>query len=542
MTHQHHVAGAMIWRGLKPILIAAAMAAVGISAGNAAEVSAALAQKAPEAATLAANAEADGSVRVIVTFASTISPSSLSADAASIDAAKAAVQSGQDAILVDHFGSATALDASLAVNRMILSPSFAITVTAGQLELLAADPRVTKIVLDGQNFPTLLQTLPQINNPAAIGAGGTGSGYAVGVLDTGVQSSHVFLSGGKVILEHCFSTNSGTFVSLCANGLSEDITSNPQVPACLNGASELCYHGTHVAGIAAGFYNGAAPAGFPTNGVAEYAKIIGVQVFTRGTTLANCGGKTPPCITAFDSDIEKGLEWLYSVSSSLPGGVRLASANMSLGDGGNNPGTCDAAPEKTGIDLLRSIGVGTTVSAGNDGFTSGISSPACVSTAIAVASVDKTDVISIFSSISNQVRVFAPGGKGSAGNGTTDDVLSSYADAASNTLFAYLAGTSMAAPHVAGAIASLRSACATALTPTGLDQIISALSSTGPVITDTRLGGSVSKRRIDVYAAIVSLCSAPPPASVAIDPVTLGGMSLLAMLGVGFGFWRRRTV
>ena len=66
----------------------------------------------------------------------------------------------------------------------------------------------------------------------------------------------------------------------------------------------------------------------------------------------------------------------------------------------------------------------------------------------------------------------------------------------------------MAAPHVAGAIAAIRSACPSATA----DAIENALKSTGTPITDTRPGGSQTKPRIRVDLAVQSLgCGSAAP-------------------------------
>ena len=81
------------------------------------------------------------------------------------------------------------------------------------------------------------------------------------------------------------------------------------------------------------------------------------------------------------------------------------------------------------------------------------------------------------------------------------------------TFYGCLAGTSMATPHVAGAIAAIRSACPNA----SADVIASALASTGVAVTDTRAGGSITKPRIRVDLAVQSACSTP---TLAVSPAT----------------------
>ncbi len=73
---------------------------------------------------------------------------------------------------------------------------------------------------------------------------------------------------------------------------------------------------------------------------------------------------------------------------------------------------CDNDPVAPSIDNLRSVGVVTAIAAGNNGSTNSISSPGCISTAVAVGSTDKQDVISSFSNMSAQVALMAPGGFG----------------------------------------------------------------------------------------------------------------------------------
>src|SRR5204863_8626591 len=121
-----------------------------------------------------------------------------------------------------------------------------------------------------------------------------------------------------------------------------------------------CWHGTHVAGIAAG--NGAG-AGVSFSGMAKGAQIMAVQVFSKFTRASDCGGSAP-CVLAWTSDIIAGLERVYAVR----GARNIAAANLSLGSGGATT-ACDTDPTKPIIDNLRASGIATVVAGGNGGLT-----------------------------------------------------------------------------------------------------------------------------------------------------------------------------
>jgi hypothetical protein len=164
-----------------------------------------------------------------------------------------------------------------------------------------------------------------------------------------------------------------------------------------------------VAGIAAGKNTEFTSSG-PSNGVAKYAHIVAVQVFTRFNDNLSCDN-APPCLATQDSDLTSALDWVYQNALNPAAGVKLAAVNMSLGIG-QNFSACDTKPEKASIDRLRSAGVATVISAGNKGYTDAISAPGCISTAIAVGSSDKNDTISSFSNMASMVELMAPGGLG----------------------------------------------------------------------------------------------------------------------------------
>jgi subtilisin family serine protease len=203
-------------------------------------------------------------------------------------------------------------------------------------------------------------------------------------------------------------------------------------------------------------------------------------------------------VGSWDSDQIQALDHVFA-NINLGGGNFVASVNMSLG-GGLFSSTCDSESQKPAIDNLRAAGVLTAIASGNNGSVSQISSPGCISSAVTVGSTTKSDVISSFSNMSLVVDLLAPG---SSIQSSIPVVPSS-----NTTTYAFFNGTSMATPHVAGAIAAIRSGCPSA----SANDIENALKTTGTPITDTRGGGSQTKPRIRVDLALQNLgCGGTPP-------------------------------
>jgi subtilisin family serine protease/sRNA-binding regulator protein Hfq len=444
-----------------------------------------------------------------VMFAPPVPANQLKSDATSVANARARVAAAQDGILTTHFGSAAnpaqGVGFDRGITRFPITPGFAINVTLQELEALAADARVTRINHDRPQRHQLTESVPLIGMTAAYTLNATGAGQAVAVLDTGVKSNHEFLTG-KVVAEACFSNGvpNANRVSLCPNGTQSQTgagAANADTAACINGSTNLCQHGSHVAGIAAGF-NTNQQGGEPPNGVAKDGKIFAVQIFTRFNAAGDCTPDPAPCLGAWTSDQVLALDHVFS-NINLGGGTLVASVNMSLG-GGLFSGTCDGSSQKPGIDNLRGAGVLTAIASGNDGSRTQISSPACISSAVAVGSTTETDTVSFFSNMSSVVDLLAPGGGAPPGT----NILSSVpvVPSSNTTTYSNFQGTSMAAPHVAGAIAAVRAACPNATA----DAIETALKSTGTPVTDTRSGGSQTKPRIRVDLAVQSLnCNVP---------------------------------
>ena len=406
-----------------------------------------------------------------------------------------AIRAAQDAILLELLGSPADVanaEASPDTNlkRMSFSPMFGMVATAGDLERLAADTRVVRIHEDGRAAPNLIQSLPLIGMPTAYAGGATGNGFHVAILDTGGRRSHEFLSS-RIVSAACYSTTSGApdnSTSLCPGGVAES-TAIDSADDCDEATIYGCGHGTHVAGTAAGF-NTNQQAGEPTNGVARDARIISINVFSR-FPRSSCGSLpseyTGGCVLTWNSDQIKGLERVYALRNTM----NIAGVNMSLG-GGSFDSHCDTDARKPIIDQLRAAGIATVIAAGNNGSSTRVSAPACISSAIAVASSTKQDSRSSFSNWGALIDVVAPG----------TSILASYLSGNSNTFYSSLSGTSMAAPHVAGAFAALRTAVPNAT----VNQIEDALKSSGPGITF----GTTTKPRIQVAQALTALTVVPP--------------------------------
>ncbi|MGH9176520.1 MAG: S8 family serine peptidase, partial [Vicinamibacterales bacterium] len=260
-------------------------------------------------------------------------------------------------------------------------PFFSARVDAAGLAALARASGVTSIEEDVADFPTLAQSVPLINAPAAWSAGSTGAGWKVAVLDTGVQTSHPFLAG-KTVSEACYSNSGGVGLqtSVCPGGVSISTASGSGVNCGIGG----CEHGTHIAGIAVG-------QGASANGAAPAASLIAMQVFTQFNS--GCGSDVTPCARSFSSDQVAALDRVAVLAG--PGNAnQIASVNMSLGGGQfSDQATCDSqhAARKAAIDNLRSLGIATVISAGNSAFTSSLTAPGCISSAVSVGSTTKSD-------------------------------------------------------------------------------------------------------------------------------------------------------
>jgi subtilisin family serine protease/PKD repeat protein len=266
-----------------------------------------------------------------------------------------------------------------------------------------ADDSSVDTVWPNRKYSALLEeSIPQINAPFLWAEGFNGSGIKIAILDTGIYSAHPMLQG-KVILEEVFTGETNV----------QDV----------NG------HGTHAAGIAAG--KKAAEEGYI--GVAPEAYLINAKVLNDsgdGTELA----------------IISGMNWAIDPdgNSSTDDGADIIS--MSLG----GPYVSDG-PLNSAVRDAVAKGIIVVISSGNCGSPEycggyiGVTSPGNTEEAITVGAVDDLNNWAPFSSgqdFGSYIKpdVVAPG----------VNIISSVPGG-----YAAFSGTSMAAPHVAGAIALL---------------------------------------------------------------------------------------
>jgi subtilisin family serine protease len=382
-------------------------------------------------------------------------------------------------------------------------PYIVVEVDAAALaRLQAASGDVAQIAEDVLLAPTLADSIPQIEADLAHEQGYNGDGSLIAIIDTGVDNAHPFLAG-KVIDEACFADRElPEDPGSCPNGDSEQFGPGAGAP-CLF-AESTCRHGTHVAGIAAGSGD--------TPGVAPAARLLSLQVFHQSTqcTLS----ETVPCARAFTSDITAALEYLYEQRAQYG---NLASINMSLGSG-PAAAPCDALQPAMAdaINNLSAAGIATVISSGNSGIRNLIGFPACIDRAISVGAVDDDDNVASFSNVSPELDLFAPG-VGIVSSVPGGDVAS-------------FSGTSMAAPHVAGAWAVMRQANPQAT----VDDTLATFVNSGRATRDGRSGGTVTRPRIRLGAALGIEAPLPVLFSLAPSSMRAGSSGSVSVIGTGF--------
>jgi hypothetical protein len=238
-------------------------------------------------------------------------------------------------------------------------------------------------------------------------------------------------------------------------------------------------HGTHVAATVAS----------PIYGIAKQAALVPVRVLD-----CNGAGST--------STVVAGLDWILQQIAADPTLATRSVVNLSLG--GSASSTLDQA-----VARLISSGVTVVVAAGNNGDDACSYSPARVGGALTVAATDWNDTRASFSNYGSCVDLFAPG----------QSITSASMTGGALTL----SGTSMAAPHVTGAVAQWLQALGGA-TPSQISASVLAEATTGVV---SQASGSPNR----LLFAQASASSGGGDSGSVTEPQPAGSISIGSLTG-----------
>ncbi|MBW2292841.1 MAG: S8 family serine peptidase [Deltaproteobacteria bacterium] len=353
------------------------------------------------------------------------------------------------------------------------------------IAILAAHPEVVSIDLDRELHASLAQGVPLIGGVAAHVAGLTGTGVTVAMIDTGFDSDHPDLQN-VLIAEACFCDDGPPPGSGCC----PDATPLQIEPGA---AEDDNGHGTEMSGVIA------SSDGINT-GIAPDAKIIAVKVLdSTGNGVA--------------SDVAAGLDWVLSDGIGLGVSVVNISISDELEYDDDSVAPCAGSNTSAAISALHAAGVVVFASSGNDAYSSGISFPACVSDAVAVASVYDANFGEVNFGICDDTPAVVDTIPCHASTGSLLDLLAPGAVTNTPQLGggqAGEAGTSIASAYAAGQAALLIEADLS-LTPS---QIRNLMLTNGPMILD--LDNGLSFPRTDIEDALIAL----PEPSAALGLIT----------------------
>jgi subtilisin family serine protease len=385
-------------------------------------------------------------------------------------------------------------------NTYVYIFGFSAEVNSEGLKQLTEMDEVISINKDRLIKAHMAQGIPLIN-AAGVRNIYSGSGIAVAICDTGIDTSHPMLGGG------------GFPNSKVIGGYDTGDDDDDPRPDPVYGNA----HGTCCAGIAAGDIGSA---GDYIGGVAPGARLYALKI-----SQGNDG-------SAWDGDMIEAWDWCVAHQYDDMN-TPIMVISISFG-GGYNSSYCDSEHPVLTEAAGNAVAAGISIfaSSGNDGYCDGTGAPACVSNVISVGAVydanigqvnfancsdlsTSPDLVTCYSNSAGFLDIFAAGN-----NAYTTDIVGA-GGYATGDYIPYFGGTSAACPYAAGAAACLQSAAkainGTFLTPF---EVRSLLTGNGDPITDTKCGNSITKPRVNL-AATVDAVGNEVPLDEALDNTSL---------------------
>ena len=271
---------------------------------------------------------------------------------------------------------------------------------------------------------------PMMGFPAAWNTTFGSSTIKVAVIDSGFRRTHQdFTPGSRFLAGWDYYAGDGT----------------PEDP---------CGHGTHVIGTVAASTNNSL-------GVAGMAgvTILPLRVLGPPDILGQCSGSHANIAQAIIDAANQGAKVI----------------SMSIG------GSSGSTALQNAVDYAAGQGVVIVAAAGNGGSSNGVDYPGAYANVTAVAALTSAKVRASYSDAGPQVDIAAPGSNVLSSGGTSD------------TSYVQMSGTSMATPHVAGAV-GLALSCAPATSrATMLSTLYSTAEDLGAVGFDNIYGNGLAR-------------------------------------------------
>ncbi|KGE03285.1 hypothetical protein HRUBRA_02119 [Pseudohaliea rubra DSM 19751] len=307
----------------------------------------------------------------------------------------------------------------------------------------APNYRVRPLAVPNDELLNLQWHFTQLRLPTAWDTSTGEPDIIVAVVDTGILAGHPDLAG-QLVDGYDFIRDP----EVAADG--DGIDADPEEVANPTEPEPVAFHGTHVAGTIAARGN-------------NRIGVAGVAYGSRVMPLRALGATTG---TSYDvAQAVRYAAGLPNDSGEVPA-QPADIINLSLGGEGFSQVAQDLYRD------VRDAGILLVASAGNEGSdTPGY--PAAYDGVIAVAAVDAQREAADYTNFGPHIDIAAPGGDTSAdltGDGFPDGILST-GRSGEDFAYTFLQGTSMAAPHVSGMLALMKSINPD-LTPAAIDRLL----------------------------------------------------------------------